>query len=72
MAKYTRVSRHEFPSTDPTRIGQMDVAYVYHDELFQTVAIRFPLAEDSPEKVREELRKRAAAADAGGEQTVEI
>jgi len=72
MAKYRRVARQEFPSTDPARRGQIDVMYVYSDERFQTVSIRFPLEQDSPEKVQEELRKKALAAEAGGPQEVEI
>ncbi len=72
MPKYRRVSRQEFPSTDPARRGAIDVMYVYTDERFQTVSIRFPLEQDSPEKVREELRLKSIAAAAGGEEEVEI
>ena len=72
MPKYRRVARQEFPSTDPARRGQVDVMYVYVDERFQTVSIRFPLEQDSPEKVAEELRKKAAAAAAGGAEEVEV
>jgi len=72
MAKYTRVARQEFPSTDPARVGKTDVAYVYMDERFQTVMIQMPIEEDSAERVKEELQKRAAAAKAGGEPEVTI
>jgi len=72
MPKYRRVARQEFPSTDPARRGQVDVMYVYVDERFQTVSIRFPLEQDSPEKVREELRKKSEAAAAGGQEEVDI
>ncbi len=72
MPKYRRVARQEFPSTDPARRGQIDVMYVYVDERFQTVSIRFPLEQDSPEKVAQELRLKAQAAAAGGAEEVEI
>ncbi len=72
MPKYRRVARQEFPSTDPARRGGIDVMYVYVDERFQTVSIRFPLEQDSAAKVAEELRKKAASAAAGGQEEVEI
>ena len=72
MAKYTRVTRQEYPSTDPARMGQTDVMYVYQDEFFQTVSIRFPLEEDSAERVREELRKKAQQLEAAGPREIEI
>ncbi len=72
MTKYRQVARQEFPSTDPDRRGEIDVMYVYSDERFQTVSFRFPLSEDTPERVREELRKKAAAAVGGGEMEVEV
>ena len=72
MPRYTRVARQEFPSTDPARQGRIDVAYVYMDERFQTVMVRIPLEEDSPERVAEALRDRAAAAAAGGPTEIEI
>ncbi len=72
MAKYTRVARQEFPSTDPERRGVVDVAYVYMDERFQTVMIKLPLSEDTPERVMEELKKRATAAESAGPAEIEI
>lgn len=72
MPTYRRVARQEYPSTDPLRRGQIDVAYVYMDEAFQTVMIRLPIEEDSPARVAEELRRRAEAAAAGGPTEIEI
>ena len=72
MAKYRLVARQESPSIDPARRGAIDVMYVYADERFQTVSFRIPLEQDSPERVREELRKKAEAAVAGGQQEVEV
>ena len=66
MATYRRVARQEFPSPDVARRGLVDVSYVYMDEHFQTVMITVPLEQDSPERVREELDKRAKAAAEGG------
>ncbi len=72
MARYTRVARQEFPSTDPARRGAIDVAYVYMDERFQTVMIKLPADQDTPERVAEELRKRATAAEGAGPAEIEI
>jgi len=72
MPTYRRVARQEFPSTDPNRRGAIDVAYVYMDERFLTVLIRMPLAADTPERVQELLRVRAAAAAAGGAEEIEV
>lgn len=74
MPVYNRVARQEFPSTDPNRTGKIDVAYVYMDEQFQTIMIQLPLEEDTEDRVKEELAKRAeAAAGAGpGQVTLEV
>ena len=72
MPTFTKVTRNEFPATDPTRRGQTDVAYVYTDERFQTYTIILPLEQDTEENVREQLRERYARAAAAGPQTVEI
>ena len=72
MARYTRVARQEFPSTDPARRGAIDVAYVYMDERCEPVMIKLPLSEDNPERVAEELRARAAAAEGAGAAEIEI
>ena len=72
MPRYTRVARQEFPSTSSERVGKIDVAYVYMDERFQTVMIQVPREEDTPERIREELRKAATAAAGGGEELVEV
>jgi len=72
MPTYTRVARQEFPSTDPTRRGLIDVAYVYMDERFQTVMITVPIEQDSPARVQELLLERARAAAAGGPEKIII
>ncbi len=72
MARYTRVARQEFPSTDPARVGAVDVAYVYMDERFQTVMIKLPLSEDNAVRVAEELKKRAEAVESAGPAEIEI
>lgn len=72
MTRYRRVARQEFPSTDPARRGQVEVMYVYADESFQTVSFKIPLQEDSAQRVREELRKKAEAVAAGGEEEIEV
>lgn len=72
MARYTRVSRVEFPSIDPARQGMIDVAYVYHDERFATVMFQIPKEEDSQERVQEELQKAVEMAAGAGAQTIEI
>ena len=72
MATYRRVARQEFPSTDPTRRGLVDVAYVYMDEHFQTVMVQVPLEQDSPARISEELQKRAKAAAEGGAMEVVV
>ena len=72
MTKFRRVARNEYPSTDPTRRGKIDVNYVYMDEAFQTVNIRVPLEEDTAERVRELLRERARAVERGGALEIEV
>jgi len=72
MPIYRRVARQEFPSTEPARRGMTDVAYVYMDERFQTDMVQVQLEEDSDERVAEELRKRDAAAAAGGPEEIVI
>lgn len=72
MPRYTLIGRNEFPSTQPERAGKMDVVYAYQDERLQTIIIQFPIEEDSPERVEEELRKRVAAAREAGPRTLEI
>jgi hypothetical protein len=72
MPTYNLIGRNEFPSTDPTRVGKMDIAYAYMDETLRTIMIILPSEEDTPERVEAELRKRAAAAAAAGPKTVTI
>jgi len=72
MARFTRVARQEFPSTDPGRSGKVDVAYVYMDERFQTYMITLPLEQDNEVRVREELTKRAKAAAGAGPAEIEV
>jgi len=72
MPRYTRVARQEFPSTDPARQGKVDVAYVYMDERFQTVMVQIGIEEDTPERVEQELVKRAEQAAGAGPETIEI
>lgn len=72
MPRYTRVARQEFPSTNPARQGKVDVAYVYMDERFQTVMVQLALEDDSPERVQEELVKRAEQAAGAGAEVIEI
>ena len=72
MARYTRVARQEYPSTDPGRIGKVDVSYVYMDERFQTVMFTLPIEDDSPARVAAELKLRAEAAAGGGPEAVEF
>lgn len=72
MAVFTKVTRNEFPATDPTRRGQFDVAYVYMDDRFQTVTIIIPLSEDNEENIRAKLREAAERAAAAGPPTIEI
>ena len=66
MPTYKLLNRQEFPATDPLRRGLVDVTYIYMDERFQTVQVTLPLEEDRPERVEEELRKKAAHAAAAG------
>lgn len=72
MARYTRVARHEFPSTEPERRGRVDVAYVYADESFQTVNIRLPLEQDTEDNVLAALRAQIEKAERAGPRVVEI
>jgi len=72
VAKFTRVARQEFPSTDPERRGAIDVAYVYMDERFQTVMIKVPIEEDTESRIREELVKAAERAEGAGPPEMEI
>ena len=72
MPTYTRITRNEIPSVDPARRGQIDVNYVYMDERFQTFSFRIPLEDDTPERVREEIRTAAERAELAGPRTIEI
>ncbi len=72
MTTYNLIGRNEYPSTDPQRIGKMDIAYAYMDESLRTIMIILPAEEDTPARVEEELRKRAAAAAAAGPKSVTI
>lgn len=72
MAKFTQLTRQEFPSTEATRQGQMDVAYVYLDERMRTFMFTIPIEEDTAERVREELEKRYTAAEGAGPQIIEL
>ncbi|MDP2324165.1 MAG: hypothetical protein Q8N51_09060 [Gammaproteobacteria bacterium] len=72
MTTYNLIGRNEYPSTDPQRIGKMDIAYAYMDESLRTIMIILPAEEDTPARVEDELRKRAAAAAAAGPKSVTI
>lgn len=72
VGRYTRVARQEFPSTDPARVGRIDVAYVYMDERFQTIMITIPIEEDTEPRVLEELHKRVEAAAGAGPAEIEL
>jgi len=72
MAVFKQVGRNEFPSTDPTRVGKIDVAYAYMDENMRTITFFVPLEEDSPERVEAELRKRVEHAAGAGPKEVSI
>lgn len=73
MAQFQRLSRQEFPSTEPTRVGKTDVAYVYMNlENFETYNFTIPLEEDSEERVKEMLTERVTRAAAAGPPTIEI
>jgi len=72
MTTYNLIGRNEYPSTDPKRIGKMDIAYAYMDESLRTIMIILPAEEDTPARVEEELRKRATAAAVAGPKSVTI
>lgn len=72
MARYTRVARHEFPSTEPARRGKVDVAYVYADERMETINVRLPLEEDTEENVIRLLREQVERAAHAGPQAVDL
>jgi|GEM_PF-4308372 len=72
MPRYTMVGRNEFPSTDPARVGKMDIAYAYMDETMKTIMIILPVEEDTPGRVEAELRKRVEAATKAGPREIEI
>ena len=57
--EWTQVARNEFPTLDRNRIGQIDVAYVFVNERNERVLIMLALASDSPERLQEELDRRA-------------
>lgn len=72
MPVYTRVARTEAPSTDPARLGKIDVSYVYMDDRFQSLMFTIPVEEDNEARVLEELRKAAGRAAGAGPAKVEI
>ena len=72
MPTYTKVTRQEFPATDPARRGEFDVMYVYTDDRFQTFTIKVPKAEDNEDNIRAKLREAVEGAAAAGPQTIEI
>lgn len=72
MARFTQVGRNEFPSTEPTRVGKIDVAYAYMDENMRTITFFVPLEEDSTARVEEELRKRIEHAASAGPKEITI
>lgn len=72
MATYNLISRNEFPSTSPQRMGKTDVAYVYMDESMHTIMITLPSEEDSPEAVEKKLRERIAAASTAGPKQISV
>lgn len=72
MATFKLIGRNEYPSTTPSRIGKMDVAYAYMDEAMHTVMLVIPAEEDSPERVEKELRDRATSAAKAGPKEITI
>lgn len=72
MPRYTQVTRQEFPSTDPERRGQIDVAYVYTDEHFRTIMVKIPKENDTAEQVEAQLRIEAARAAGAGPREIVI
>jgi hypothetical protein len=72
VAKYTLLTRNEYPSTTPERQGMMDVVYVYMDERTRTVTFTIPRDEDNPERVKQELVEAQVREAAGGPAVVEI
>lgn len=72
MATYTLVGRNEFPSTDPKRVGQTDVIYVYQDERLNSIVLTIPSEEDSPDEVEKRLKEKVAAAREAGPRSIEV
>lgn len=72
MPRYTLIGRNEFPSTEPERMGKIDVAYAYMDENMKTITFFLHSEEDTPEKAEEELRKRIEAQRTAGPRVIEI
>ena len=72
MPRFTKVSRQEFPATEPTRIGQFDVAYTYMDERFQTFSFTLPMAEDTEENVKRKLQEKVESANKAGPPIIEL
>lgn len=72
MPQYRKLTRNEYPSTDPNRQGRIDVAYVYLDEKMHTIMIQIPLEEDSEARVLQELQAHAERAKGGGPEEVSI
>ena len=60
------------PSTDPTRIGKMDVIYAYQDERLNSIVFTIPLEDDTNEHVEEELRKRVTHAEVAGPAEIQV
>ncbi len=60
------------PSTDPARIGKMDVIYAYQDERLNSIVFTIPLEEDNNERVEEELRARVTHAETAGPAAIEV
>lgn len=72
MAEYTRVTRQEHPSTNPLRVGKMDVSYMYRDDFYMTYSFTLAQEEDSPEKVTEALKVAVERATAASPKTIQL
>jgi hypothetical protein len=72
MAEFRQVARQEFPSTDPERMGKIDVMYVYMDDNMHSFTLRIPKEADNEERVKAELQAAVASAEAGGARRIEF
>lgn len=73
MPRFKRQGRTEFPSTEPTRVGKIDVSYVYMDlDSFETISFTIPIEQDTEEKVKEILVARVERAAKAGPEFIEL